>query len=50
MPAFEHFNPAGGLPECERASDEVLSLPTHPYLSEAQLMKICDGVLGAIRG
>jgi len=50
MAAFEHFNPAGGLPECERASDEVLSLPMHPYLSEAQLMKICDGVLGAIRG
>lgn len=50
MPAFEHFSPAGGLPECERASEEVLSLPMHPYLSEGQVMKICDGVLGAIRG
>ncbi|MEO9968787.1 MAG: DegT/DnrJ/EryC1/StrS family aminotransferase [Hyphomonadaceae bacterium] len=50
MPAFEHFSPAGGLPECERASEEVLSLPMHPYLSEGQVAKICDGVLGAIRG
>jgi dTDP-4-amino-4,6-dideoxygalactose transaminase len=50
MPAFEHFNPAGGLPECERASEEVLSLPMHPYLSEGQVSRICEGVLGAVRG
>ncbi len=50
MPAFEHFNPAGGLPECERASEEVLSLPMHPYLSEGQVGRICEGVLGAVRG
>ena len=50
MPAFEHFSPAGGLPECERASAEVLSLPMHPYLSEAQIMRICDGVVRAVRG
>ena len=47
MPAFEHFSPSGGLPVCEQAAEEVLSLPMHPYLSEAQIHRICDVLLRA---
>ncbi|MEL7129527.1 MAG: DegT/DnrJ/EryC1/StrS family aminotransferase [Pseudomonadota bacterium] len=50
MPAFEHFAPPGGLPECERASREVLSLPMHPYLSNNQVERICDTLLRTVRG
>lgn len=50
MPAFEQFAPARGLPECERASNEVLSLPMHPYLSEDQIHRVCDALLGALQG
>lgn len=49
MPAFEQFAPPGGLPECERASKEVLSLPMHPYLSEDQVHRVCDALLGALQ-
>ncbi|MEM5517421.1 DegT/DnrJ/EryC1/StrS family aminotransferase [Henriciella sp. AS95] len=49
MPAFEQFSPARGLPECEKASQEVLSLPMHPYLSEDQLHRVCDALLGALQ-
>lgn len=49
MPAFEQFAPARGLPECERASREVLSLPMHPYLSEDQVHRVCDALLGALQ-
>ncbi|HIG22991.1 MAG TPA: DegT/DnrJ/EryC1/StrS family aminotransferase [Henriciella marina] len=49
MPAFEQFAPPGGLPECERASKEVLSLPMHPYLSEDQIHRVCDALLGALQ-
>lgn len=48
MPAFEHFAPASGLPECERASEEVLSLPMHPYMSEEQVNRVCDVLLREI--
>lgn len=49
MPAFEQFAPPGGLPECERAAKEVLSLPMHPYLSEDQVHRVCDALLGALQ-
>ena len=49
MPAFEQFSPPGGLPECERASKEVLSLPMHPYLAENQVHRVCDALLGALQ-
>ena len=49
MPAFEQFAPARGLPECEKASREVLSLPMHPYLSEDQVHRVCDALLGALQ-
>lgn len=49
MPAFEQFAPPGGLPECERASREVLSLPMHPYLSEDQIHRVCDALLATLQ-
>ena len=49
MKAFEVYSPVGGLPECEKAAREVLSIPMHPYLSDGQAHRICD-VLEAILG
>lgn len=42
MKAFEVYAPAGGLPECEKAAREVLSIPMHPYLSDSQAHRVCD--------
>lgn len=36
--------PPGGLPEAERACDEVLSLPIHPHLSDADVARVIDAV------
>ncbi|MEO0607012.1 MAG: DegT/DnrJ/EryC1/StrS family aminotransferase [Pseudomonadota bacterium] len=48
MPAFAHLAEPGSLPECEKAAEESLSLPMHPYLSEAQVHKVCDVLLDAV--
>lgn len=48
MPAFAHLAEAGSLPECEKAAEESLSLPMHPYLSEAQVHKVCDVLTAAV--
>jgi dTDP-4-amino-4,6-dideoxygalactose transaminase len=32
----------GSFPICERASDEVLSLPMHPYMSKADILRVAD--------
>lgn len=32
----------GSFPISERASDEVLSLPMHPYMSKAEILKVAD--------
>jgi dTDP-4-amino-4,6-dideoxygalactose transaminase len=48
MKAFETFAPAGGLPVSERLSGRVMSLPLHPYLSDAQAAYICDRFLAAV--
>ena len=48
MPAYTHYTPDGGLPECEKAANESLSLPMHPYLSEAQIHRICDALLAEL--
>jgi dTDP-4-amino-4,6-dideoxygalactose transaminase len=46
QPVFAHFGySAGALPAAEHAAQEVLALPIHPDLSEAQL----DHVIAAIR-
>lgn len=33
------------LPETERASRQILSLPMHPFLSDAEVSEICDRIL-----
>ncbi|MEO1643262.1 MAG: DegT/DnrJ/EryC1/StrS family aminotransferase, partial [Pseudomonadota bacterium] len=48
MPAFAHCAEYGSLPHCEAAANESLSLPMHPYLSAAQVEKVCDVLLSAI--
>lgn len=47
QPAFAKFAPADAaeLAECERACAEVLSLPVHPGLSEADVAKVAATVL-----
>jgi dTDP-4-amino-4,6-dideoxygalactose transaminase len=49
QPAYLEFGAgAGSLPMAERLSQEVLSLPMHPYLSEAEIRQICDAVIAAV--
>ena len=48
MRAFERWAPAGGLPAAERLSGRVLSLPMHPYLSEAQATYVAERVRAAV--
>lgn len=50
MPAFAHLAEPGTLPECEKAADESLSLPMHPYLSADQVNKVCDVLTAAVKG
>ncbi|MEM9377896.1 MAG: DegT/DnrJ/EryC1/StrS family aminotransferase [Pseudomonadota bacterium] len=49
MPAFAHLAEAGTLPVCEAAAQDALSLPMHPYLSEAQVHKVCDVLISALK-
>jgi len=48
MPAFAHLAELGSLPVCEAAAEDSLSLPMHPYLSEAQVHKVCDTLIAAL--
>ena len=49
--AYQHYPVAdGGLPACERLSQDVISLPMHPYLTEADQERIIAAVRGAISG
>lgn len=48
MRAFEHLSPESGLPESERLSGRVLSLPMHPYLPETQIHYVCDRLIDAL--
>lgn len=50
MPAFSHLAEPGSLPECEKAAEESLSLPMHPYLSADQVNKVCDVLIEAVKG
>lgn len=38
----------GSYPRAEQASERVLSLPMHPYLSEEQTRRVADAVLAAV--
>jgi len=40
----------GGLPACENLSQDVISLPMHAYLTEADQERIIAAVRGAIAG
>ena len=44
MEAFKPWAPADGLPNCEAAAREVVSIPMHPYMSDAQAHRVCDVV------
>jgi dTDP-4-amino-4,6-dideoxygalactose transaminase len=39
----------GALPQSERAADEVLSLPIYPALTEVQIARVAQAVVGAAR-
>jgi dTDP-4-amino-4,6-dideoxygalactose transaminase len=45
QPAYDRFGGgAGSLPVSERLCGEVLSLPFHPYLTEAQIDRVADAI------
>lgn len=44
QPAYRDLAPYGSLPEAERAGREVLSLPLHPFLTDAQVEQVIEGV------
>jgi UDP-2-acetamido-2-deoxy-ribo-hexuluronate aminotransferase len=44
QPVFAGTSAWGELPESEKASREVISLPMHPYLSEADQNKVVEAV------
>ena len=47
--AYRHFPVAdGGLPACERLSDEVISLPMHAYLDEPTQERVIRAVRDAV--
>lgn len=51
QPAFRSLGyVAGDFPLAEKASDRVLSLPMHPYLTIEDQNKICDGLRLAVSG
>ena len=50
QPAYEHLRGSGEFPNSERAAEEILALPMHPYLSEADQDRIVDAIRGAIAG
>jgi len=48
MEAYTAFAPEGGLPVTERIGATTITLPMHPYLSDAQVDRICEVVLGSV--
>ena len=52
MEAYAPYNPAEGLPGCDACAQSAMSLPMHPYLSDAQAHRVCDAlekVLGSTK-
>lgn len=49
LPVFAHSTPPHPLPEAERASQEVLSLPMHTELTPEQQMYIAENLLDALK-
>jgi UDP-2-acetamido-2-deoxy-ribo-hexuluronate aminotransferase len=51
QPAYAAYGPGeGGMPISEKLSERVLSLPMHPYMSEATAELICNAVIETISG
>ncbi len=48
MKAFAAFAPQEGLPVSEALCTRIMSLPMHPYLTEAQVHRICDTLIAAL--
>ena len=49
QPVFDHLNyPKGSFPETEKACQEVISLPMHPWLSEEDQDRIVGAVKAAL--
>jgi dTDP-4-amino-4,6-dideoxygalactose transaminase len=48
MRAFQAYAPEGGLPEAERLSGRVLSLPMHPYMTDEQAKYVCERLIAAL--
>ncbi len=44
LSSLQHFAPGLDLPETERAAAEVISLPVHPSLTEADLARVVEAV------
>jgi UDP-2-acetamido-2-deoxy-ribo-hexuluronate aminotransferase len=52
QPLFQKYfdkENAPHFPVAEKASERVMSLPMHPYLSEADMNRIADGLAAALR-
>lgn len=49
MAAFEPYAPPGGLPGCDESALTAMSLPMHPYLSDAQAHRVCDALEAALK-
>jgi UDP-2-acetamido-2-deoxy-ribo-hexuluronate aminotransferase len=50
QPPFASCPGARSLPESERAAREVISLPLHPFLSDADRARVVSAVHGALTG
>ena len=48
MGAFAPYAARGGYPQSERLSGRVLSLPMHPYLTDAQAHYVADRLIEAV--
>jgi UDP-2-acetamido-2-deoxy-ribo-hexuluronate aminotransferase len=46
--AFANYAPKGGLPACEKLAQRVLSLPMHPYVTDAQIDRVVAAVKSAV--
>lgn len=46
--AFAAYAPKGGLPNCEKLAARVLSLPMHPYLTDAEVDRVIASVKAAV--
>ncbi|WP_027892480.1 DegT/DnrJ/EryC1/StrS family aminotransferase [Calidithermus chliarophilus] len=44
QPAYRDLAPEGSLPHAEQAAREVLSLPMHPFLTDAQVEAVIEAV------